>query len=95
MNDSSVFYGNSFLGDTREGGPFKFGRVDICIDHEYVTVCDNSWHNLAASVVCSQLGFSRYGTHNYYYSYGMQSLDILNLVMLLEKLLSPLGVIIV
>ena len=63
MNDSSVFHGNSFLGDMRESGPFRFGRVDACINHEYVTLCDDSWNNLAASVVCNQLGLSPYGVH--------------------------------
>ncbi len=40
----------------------RFGRVELCVDGMYTTVCkDSSWDNQDASVVCSQLGFSRYG----------------------------------
>ena len=37
------------------------GRVEVCVGEKYGTVCDDDWDYEGASVVCAQLGFSRYG----------------------------------
>lgn len=38
------------------------GRVEVCVDGTFVPLCQNElWNNQSVSVVCFQLGFSRYG----------------------------------
>lgn len=39
----------------------SYGRVELCINETWTAVCDEHWDDLDASVVCHQLGYSRYG----------------------------------
>lgn len=39
----------------------RIGRLEVCLDGSYGTVCDAEFGKEEASVVCRELGFSPYG----------------------------------
>ena len=46
----------------RGGQTSAEGRVEICFDNRWGTVCDDLWSNTDGNIVCKELGFSPTGT---------------------------------
>lgn len=52
-------------GDIRVlgGANYTIGRVEICLNDEWGTICNQMWDAIDAGVVCRQLGLASNGKH--------------------------------
>lgn len=67
--DPEYFYagGASYDPTYTDKDGLRVGRVEVCADGQFRTICYDMWDDNAATVVCTDLGFSPYGNFNLVY----------------------------
>lgn len=71
-NDEGIQY--RIVNDEKTGTPTAFGRVELALNNVWGTVCDASWDDLDARVLCRSKGFhDGYALNDAYYGPGKVS----------------------
>ena len=60
---ANVEPGQCDQGAVRLSGGFidQEGRVEVCHDNVWGSICDDGWDNTDAHVICGQLGYDKLG----------------------------------
>ena len=60
-------FGNCTTGDVQlvDGPSPNKGRVEVCINQAWASVCNRNFHSEEANVVCGQLGYSTIGKKHF------------------------------
>lgn len=64
------------------GSSASEGRVEVCINETYGTICDNGWTTNDANVICGQLGYLTRGQR----ARPLEAKGLLKLILLLQVL---------
>lgn len=62
IDDDTTIVRECLTGEVRlAGGSEEEGRIEMCLDGHFSTICYNHWDGLDAVVTCTQLGLESYG----------------------------------